>query len=151
MQRSPIITFRGVHAAPILEADIRRRLARLERFAARVTGAQVWVELVGRHHHRGNQVRVRIELLVPGGAVVVRHDVQPSGRAAARSGAIRTVRKGDEIAAGHRHAKVAIREAFETARRRLQDYVRRQRLDVKTPAPRSRRAARPGVAAAATD
>jgi hypothetical protein len=136
MQRSPLITFRGIHANASLEADIRRRLARLERFNARVTGAQVWVELVGRHHRRGNKVRVRIELFVPGGQVVVSHDIQPSGRATARSGAVGRVRKGDEIATGHRHAKVAIREAFEATRRRLQDYVRRQRLDVKTHEPR---------------
>jgi hypothetical protein len=136
VQLTPVITFRGIHASETLEADIRKRLAKLERLCARMTSARVWVEIVGRHHRRGNRVRVRVELLVPGGEVVVRHDLQASGRAGARSGGTERIRKSDEIDTGHRHARVAIREAFEAARRRLQDHLKRQRLDVKTHAPR---------------
>lgn len=42
---------------------------------------------------------------------VVRHDIQPSARAGARSGEIASVRKSTEIEAGHRDARVAVREA----------------------------------------
>jgi len=146
VQLSPIITFRGIHTTATLEADIRKRLAKLDRLCPRMTSARVWVELVGRHHRHGNRVRVRVELVVPGGDVVVRHDVQASARAEARSGEIASVRKSTEIEAGHRYARVAVREAFEAARRRLQDHLKRQRLDVKTHTPRPRRRSTPETA-----
>ena len=43
-----------------------------------------------------------------------------------------THRKEDDIQAAHKYAEVAVREAFDAARRRLQDFARQQRADVKT-------------------
>ena len=44
--------------------------------------------------------------------------------------------KSDELDGRHKDAHVAIHEAFDVARRRLEDVARRQRGDVKTPAAR---------------
>jgi len=44
-------------------------------------------------------------------------------------------RKGMETRPERRHLKVAIREAFDAARRRLQDHARRKRADVKAHKP----------------
>jgi cold shock CspA family protein len=69
---------------------------------------------------------------------VVTHDASVRPELRARAGP--RTRKQDEIDPGHRRAKVAIREAFEIARRRLQDYERHRQRAVKahTPPPTGR-------------
>ncbi len=91
------------------------------------------IEPVERHHRGGNRFHVRIDLTVPGEEIAVSHEA--SVRAGARAlGALKT-RKADELEPTHKLLGVAIREAFDVARRRLQDYVRRQRGSVKAHAP----------------
>jgi cold shock CspA family protein len=135
MQSSPVIVFRRIRGTEALEADIRARLAGLEKYSPELIGARVLVELDERHHRDGNRYHVRIDLSVPGEDVIVTHDA--SLRPALRARAAPRTRKVDELDPGHRRAKVAIREAFEAARRRLQDSVRRRRGAVKAhePAP----------------
>jgi ribosome-associated translation inhibitor RaiA len=64
------------------------------------------LELAGRHKQHGKQFVVRIDLKVPGGEVAVN-------------------REHDE------DIQVALRDAFDAARRQLEDYSREQRGDVK--------------------
>jgi hypothetical protein len=90
----------------------------------------VLVERADHHHRDGSRYRVRIDLAVPGEDIVIAHDASP--RSGARQRAAQSLRKGDELERTHRRATVAIREAFEQARRRLQDYERRRRGQVKT-------------------
>jgi hypothetical protein len=137
MEITPTVRFRRMRGTDALEADILERLERLETFCPSLVGARVLVELADRHHRDGNRCRVRIELSVPGEDVVVRHE--PSLRPELRARGAQTARKQDEADAGHRYAKVAIREAFEVARRQLQDHVRRQRGLVKTHGPTRRK------------
>jgi hypothetical protein len=139
MQVEPRITFHGVRASDELTVDILERLARLKKYAPRLIGGRVAVELRGRRHQAGNRYRVIIRLDMPGETLVVRPHA--SLRPGARATAAETWHKQDEVDPGQRHAKVAVREAFVLARRQLQDYVRRQRGDVKTHAPE--RPARP--------
>ena len=130
MQVAPTIIFRKFRGDDALEADVRARLLKLDRYYPSIIGATVVVELATRHHLGGNRFRVRIELDVPGDTIVVRPDqsLRPSLRAAE----LQKTSKRHETDPGRRYAKVAVREAFEAARRRLQDYARRQRGDVKT-------------------
>jgi cold shock CspA family protein/ribosome-associated translation inhibitor RaiA len=67
---------------------------------------RVVLELPARHQRKGKQYAVRIDLKVPGGELAV-------------------TREHDE------DLQVAVRDAFDAARRRLEDYARRQRGDVK--------------------
>jgi hypothetical protein len=76
----------------------------------------------------GSRARMRVELGA-GRRVVVSHDSSLHG-GARRTGRPRE-RKEDEIDRAHKHAEVAVRKAFDAVRRRLQDYARRQRGDVK--------------------
>jgi hypothetical protein len=124
MQTSPTVTFRGVRYPTVLETDVRTRLARLERYYPSIVSARVRIDQSGRHRE-GNRYRVLIELGVPGADVIVAHDarIKPTQLARGR----RRMLKQDEPNSNHRHARVAIREAFETARRRLQDYARKRR------------------------
>lgn len=101
------IIFHGLTPAAPLEADIRDHIAWLEQFYRGIVGCRVHVEVPHRHHRSGRQVRIHLDVTVPGGPPVV-------------------------VSHAHRYAPVAVREAFDAARRQLQDFAREQRGAVKT-------------------
>ena len=138
MRLTPSITFRGIESSPGLEAEILRRIRKLETYYDSIMGCRVLVEPVQRHHQAGNRYHVRIDLTVPGEEIVVAHEA--SLHATAQDTQIENARKESEPEPERKHALVAIHEAFDAARRQLQDYARRQRGTVKTPArqPRGR-------------
>jgi cold shock CspA family protein/ribosome-associated translation inhibitor RaiA len=136
MQLTPNITFRGVERTDALETEILMRLRKLETYYARIMGSRVLVELVQRHHEGGNRYHVRIDLTVPGGEIVVAHEA--GLHATAQDVDAESLAKVAESDPERKHARVAIREAFDIARRQLQDYTRRQRGTVKTAARQSR-------------
>ena len=129
MQITPIISFRGIGSPAGLEEEIRERIAKLETYGGSVTGCRVLVELAARHHQRGNHYHVRIDLTVPGEEIVVSHDASPHGPAL--DAALPKLTKEDAADPERQFARVAIHEAFDAARRRLQDFMRRQRGAVK--------------------
>lgn len=94
-----------------LENHIREKAEKLDLFHDNLTSCRVIVEAPHRHHRKGKLYHVRIDITVPGGELVINRE--PSKRAA------------------HKDVYVAIRDAFGAARRKLQDYRRRQRRDVK--------------------
>jgi len=100
------ITIRDVPHSAALEAQIRERAARLETFHPRITSCRVTVEELRKHHHQGREFRVRLDLRVPGKELVVTRD-------------------HDE------DVYVALRDAFDAAKRQLEDVVREMRGDVK--------------------
>lgn len=130
MQLQPVVNFRGIRPSAELEDEIRRRIARLRTFREGIVGCRVLVALSDRHHVAGGRFDVRIDLTVPRGHLTVSHAASP--RASARELEQQKYSKRDELDREHRHALVAVREAFEVARRRLQDFTRRQRGRVKT-------------------
>ncbi len=105
------ITFRNVPPSPAIEANIREKMARLDRFSEHIMACRVVVEAPHRRHHQGTLYHVRIDLSVRGGELVVSR----------------------EPAAHHAYEDVyvAVRDAFDAAARQLEDYVRRQRGDTK--------------------
>jgi len=105
------ITFRGMAPSAAVEAKIRERAAKLDRYYRRIMGCRVIVETPHRHHHQGKLFHVRVDLTVPGGELLVR-------REPARHHAYEDV-------------FVAVRDAFDAIQRQLEDYVRRQRGQVK--------------------
>jgi cold shock CspA family protein len=124
------ITFRNMPHSDSIEAFIREKAAQLDKYYDHVMACRVVVEVPHRHHRRGPHSHVRIDLTVPGGEIVVKREPSLySGRKQAEAG---ECAKCSETATSHKHVRVAIREAFDLARRRLQDYGRRQRAEVKT-------------------
>jgi ribosome-associated translation inhibitor RaiA len=98
------ITLRNVPRSPELDELIRARAQWLENFHPRLSSCRVTVEASG--HQDGRQFVVRIVLKVPGA----------------------------EIAVDHQHSedvRAAVRDAFDAARRRLEDHARVERGDVK--------------------
>ena len=136
MQMAPTITVRGDGRTAELEAVVQGYLAKLARYHPNLIGAHVLVEPAARRHRNGNRYHVRVELSVPGKDVVVTRNA--GLKSTARAGAVPRARKQDELQPDHRHARVAIREAFAAARRQLQDVLRRRRgaTKVHTPPPK---------------
>lgn len=101
------VTFRDMPRSDAVEAEIRRRAAKLEDFCARIMSCRVTVETPAAHKHQGKLFSVHVDVKVP----------------------------GEEIASTRRHEHedvyVAIRDAFDAVRRRLEDYVRRSRGETK--------------------
>jgi ribosome-associated translation inhibitor RaiA len=106
------ITFRDIKQSEAIEARIREEAAKLEEFADRITGCRVNVEAHHRRHHQGTVYHVRILLTVPGTELVVSRDPERDH--------------------AHEDAYVAVRDAFDAARRQLQEWTRRRRGNVKT-------------------
>lgn len=101
------VTFRHMATSPALEARIRARAAELEQFSSRITACRVTVEKLTQRHRQGDLFEVRIDLAMPG----------------------REIEIGRERGLNHAHedAHVAVRDAFDALRRRLQDHVRESR------------------------
>lgn len=133
MQESLQITYRNLDASDWIERRVREEVSRLERYYPRILGCRVSLELAHRHHVTGNRFRVRIDLAVPGEDIVVNHE--PDLHASLQDTAVERAHKDLEIAPEHKHLVVAIDDAFEIARRRLQDFSARQRGFTKTHEP----------------
>ncbi|MBW7852014.1 MAG: HPF/RaiA family ribosome-associated protein [Rhodospirillales bacterium] len=106
------ISYRGFAGTEAIEADIRARADELDRFYGRIMGCRVVVETLHRHHHKGTLYHIRIDLTVPGAELVVKRD--PAEHHA------------------HEDIHLAIHDAFDAARRMLEDHARRVRDDTKT-------------------
>lgn len=105
------ITFRDVPTSTVIEARVREEAAELDQFYGRIVSCRVVIESPHRHHHQGRLYGVRIDLSVPGRELVIGRE--PSQHHA------------------HEDVYVAIRDAFDAARRQLEDHARRERGDVK--------------------
>ena len=138
MQLTPTITLRGVERTSELEAAVYAHIKKLETYYRSITGCRVLVELLQRHHEAGNHYHVRIDLTVPGEEIVVAHEA--SLRATAQDVDAKKLTKQAEPQPERKHVLVAVREAFDIARRQLQDHARRHRGAVKAAArqPRGR-------------
>ena len=123
------IAFRNMEPSEAVAARINAEAAKLDRYFNRITSCRVLVEAPHRHHRWGEPFHVRIELGVPGEEIVVKH--APSLRRALEHSDTPKWVKHLEPDARHKDMYVTIHDAFKSARRRLEDYVRRLRGDVK--------------------
>lgn len=122
------VTFRHLAVPPVVERWVRLEAANLNRFYKRIMGCRVAIEQSHRYV-KGSPYRVRIDLTVPGGELVINHE--PTLKSKARQTGETEIRKHLEVSSPNKHLQQAISEAFKAAGRRLQDYARRQRGDVK--------------------
>jgi cold shock CspA family protein len=133
MDKPVQVTFRNMHPSGSVEAEARTRAAWLETFHSGIVGCRVVVEIPHRHRARGRHIHVRIELSLPGEDLIVNHE--PTLHSVLKDVEEETHHKGDDVEAVRKYALVAVNEAFDTARRRLQDMAARQRNQVKTHEP----------------
>ena len=138
----PQVTFRGMPHNAALEAEVRERISRLEKFYDGLVSCRVLVDVPHRHRRDGRHFHVTIELTVPGGdAIVITHE--PTRHGKLKDTGVEEHLKRSETNSVRRYERVAVHEAFDAARRRLQDFARRQRGAVKAheipPAPAASR------------
>lgn len=106
MQLPVQVTYRGMQSSAALEDAVRDRAAKLEQFHARIMSCRVTIEQPARHKRQGKEFVVHVDLKVPGGEIAVNRDHDTD-------------------------VFVALRDAFDAARRKLEDFAREQRGDVK--------------------
>jgi ribosome-associated translation inhibitor RaiA len=129
------ITFRNMARSKAIEANIREKANKLASFCAGMMSCRVIVEAPHRHHHKGKAYVVRIDMTLPGGELVVNRE--PKRLVAARAAHPEQLEKDfaethePSKHAAHEDAYVAIRDAFNAATRKLQNYARRRRGAVK--------------------
>ena len=105
------ITFRHTEPSAALEARIRELAARLDRFSAHIMRCHVILEPSPHHKRQGALYDFRIDITLPDEEIAIRH-AHPADHA-------------------HEDPYVALRDAFLAARRKLEDYERKHRGDVK--------------------
>lgn len=118
MQTEPQVSFHGLAVDEQVRDVVLDHVAQLEHLWDRITGCHVVIAQPHRHHRRGRLYSVRVDLVVPGGEIVVNRD--------------------HHLDHAHADVRVALRDAFLAARRRLEDHVRRLRGAEKAHAERAR-------------
>jgi ribosomal subunit interface protein len=101
------VKFRNMPHSDAIEAKIIEKSVKLEKFYDRIMGCRVVVEETQRRHHQGNIYSVRIDVTVPGKELAVSRQENED-------------------------AYVAVRDAFDTASRLLEEHGRQQRGVVKS-------------------
>lgn len=105
------ITFRHMEPSPALETKIRDRADKLEQYHPRLMSCRVVVEQEHRHHHQGNLFLIRVDLTLPDHELVAGH--------------------GSPKHQAYEDAYVAVRDAFDSLQRQLEELARRERREVK--------------------
>lgn len=100
------ITLRNMDHSDALETHIREKAKKLESFFEHIVSCRVVVDMPHNHKHQGKPFNIRLDIGVPGREIVVNRD-------------------------RHEDVYVALRDAFDAARRQLDDYVHRLRGETK--------------------
>jgi len=112
MQTPIQITFRGMPVSEELESACHREVLKLEHFAHGITRCRITIAKPSGRHVSGALYEVRLDITIPGQKIVVtRVPLQHTS---------------------NERVDLAVREAFDTARRQVEDAVRKQRGEVKT-------------------
>jgi ribosome-associated translation inhibitor RaiA len=107
MKKPVEIRFLGMEASPAVEAVAREKVAKLEGPGRELTSCRVTIEALHKHQQQGRPFAVRLDVTLPG------HEL-----------GIDRVQNEDVY--------VALRDAFDGLRRRLDETLRRDRGEVKT-------------------
>lgn len=125
------VTFRHLATSPAVVARVTAEAQKLRRYAEAILRCHVILATPHRHQRQGTRYSVHLEIGLPGGVVAVAHEPAVHGLASAAGRAEKRADRGgaeDDL-------PVVIHAAFDAARRRLQDRMRRMRGDVKRHAP----------------
>jgi len=101
MQTPLQITVKDMPHSEALDSHIREKAQKLQHFYEHLLDCRVVVCIPHKHKHQGKTFNVRIDMVVPGCELVVNHD------------------SSEEVF-------VALRDAFDAAIRRLEEYAQKQ-------------------------
>jgi ribosome-associated translation inhibitor RaiA/cold shock CspA family protein len=108
------ITFHNLPSSPAIEADIEKRVAKLEKIYGRFIGCRVSVEQLHNQHRTGNTYEVHIEMRLPGRTLVVSREPHHTRENHAR---------GDVL--------TSVRDSFKAAEAQLRSFSKKQQGEVK--------------------
>jgi cold shock CspA family protein len=106
------ISFHNLERIEAVESRVLAEAAQLEEFCDRIMSCRVVIDVPHRHHVAGNVYQVRLDIKVPGEEIAI-------------------VQEPAQHDPFYENINVAVRDAFNSAARKLEEYVRRQRKDVK--------------------
>jgi ribosomal subunit interface protein len=106
------IKFHNVDPSEALEAKIREKAKKLERFNSEIVGCRVVVEAAHRRHRKGGLYSVKIFLNVRDGELAAN--------------------RANDLNHAHEDVYVALRDSFNAAIRQLEDHNRRRKGEVKS-------------------
>lgn len=112
METEPHIVFEGIGPSDSISARVKAEIDKLERFFGRITACRVVISKPQKRHRHGDLYAVLVHLTLPSGKDLHADRNPPEDHA-------------------HEDVYVAIRDAFNAARRQLQDEVRILRGKVK--------------------
>ena len=95
------ITAHNLEMTDAIEAAVRKKAEKLDQFSDRITSCKVVVDCPHRHHNKGVLYNVHIDITVPGTELVVKREPRED-------------------------LYVALRDAFNAARRQLLEYKDRK-------------------------
>jgi ribosomal subunit interface protein len=101
------ITARDIDLTETIKAEILEKATKLDKFYDQIMRCRVVVESPRRHLHEGKMYSIHVIMTVPGGELITKREV-------------------------NKDLYVAIRDSFRAARRKIEDFAREQRGDVKT-------------------
>lgn len=101
------VTFRNMPLSEAIEAKIHEKAAKLDKYFSRIMSCRVVVEESQRRQHQGKLFSVHIDITVPGKEMAVTREENED-------------------------PYVAVRDAFNSAGRRLEEHARQRRGEVKT-------------------
>lgn len=104
------ITFHNIKNSEAVGKYIQEKVQKLNDIYSDIASCRVVVEMPHKHHSQGNQFAVHIDFGVSGHQVVVNQE-------------------------HHEDVYIALRDAFDTAKRQLEDYVQQLRGEIKDHAP----------------
>ena len=107
MQQALQINFRNLEHSDAIEAAVRKHADKLVQLNSDITSCRVTIESPHKHHYKGKLYHVVVDVKVPGKELVVS-------------------RMPDDEKA-HEDVYVAIRDAFDAANRRIQQFTAKRR------------------------
>jgi len=111
MQLPLEISFRNMEPSEAVEANVREKAGKFERFAKQITRCRIIIEAPHKHKHKGHLYNVTIDVALPGEEIVAS-------------------RHPDKHHA-HEDIYVAIRDAFDATQRQLENYTGKRRAKLK--------------------
>ena len=106
------ITFRGMESSEFVSARAREYAQDLMDHAPEIVGVRIVIEAPTAHHNHGQPFHVRLNVAIPGNDIVV--DREPG--------------RGEKA---HEDVYVALNDAFQTARRQLDERTRKRREEAR--------------------
>ncbi|MDG4476698.1 HPF/RaiA family ribosome-associated protein [Thiovibrio frasassiensis] len=105
------ITFRNMTTSEALESYIRERAEKLDHICDTIVSCRVVVEAPPKHQRKGGLFHASIDISLPHETIVINRE--------------------PDLHKSYHDAHVVVRDVFDTAQRKLRDFVSRQKGEVK--------------------